>query len=346
MKTLIAKEPGLAVYTEEYPRPEARGDQVVAKVLRNGICATDLSILSGEAFFMHDGSTSWPVRFGHEFVGRVVETGPEVRSFKPGDRVIADDVSCGECEQCRKGNYKKCLDLRCTGTVNTWPGSYAEYVMFPERHLHRVPDSISDDAAALIEPASVGMTGVLRLNIVPGQSAVLVTGAGAIGIAAAALAKHYGAKKVLVTGRTPGKLAVAKALGADAVCNTREESLADFVRRETDGRGVDGVIECSGSTRVLDECVNALAGGGTLAIVAFYEKLYDTFDIDRFNLKNCTLTAVMDHAKQEVVTAMLEGLDLTGLITRHIPFDQCGAFMTECIHARHKDDVKVMVDFD
>lgn len=347
MKTLVAKKPGLAVYTEEYPKPVPVDDQVLVKVLRNGICATDMAILSGEAGFMHNGSTSYPVRFGHEFVGTVVETGENVKTLRLGDRVISEGfVSCNQCPSCKKGNFRGCEHLMSVGTINTWPGSYAEYVLFPERHLIRVPEAIGDDAAALIEPAAVGMDGVQKAGIIPGQSFVLVTGAGAIGIAAAALAKHTGAKKVLLSGRTPYKLEIAKNMGVDAVCNPREESLAEFVKRETDGHGIDSLIECSGNVAVLDDCVDVLAEGGTMAIVAFYEKLYTTFDIDKFVMKNCTLVSVMDHAYQAVIHAMLEGVDLLPLITSRVKFEDCGARMMDMLQEHSKKDIKIMVDFD
>lgn len=347
MKTLIAKKPGVAEYTEEYAKPTPTGDQVLLKVLKNGLCATDMAILSGSAGFMRDGSTPYPVRFGHEFVGEVIEIGEDVKNFKLGDRAISEGfVSCNACEECQKGHYRKCHNLMSVGTINTWPGSYAEYVLFPERHLIKVPETLSDDEAALIEPAAVGMDGVQRARIVPGESIVLVTGVGAIGIAAAALAKHYGAKKVFISGRTPYKLEIAKKMGVDGVCNPREESLVAFVKRETNGHGIDCLIECSGSIDVLDDCVEVLAERGTLAIVAFYEKIYTTFDIDKFVMKNCVLESVMDHAYHEVIKAMQDGVDLSPLITRHIRFEDCGEFMTKLLESGDKTDIKVMVDFD
>lgn len=347
MKSLIAKKPGVAEYTELYERPVPAEDQVLLKVLRNGICATDMAILSGKAGFMNDGSTQYPVRFGHEFVGEIVEVGSKVQNFKVGERAICEGyVSCNECEECKKGMPERCKNIMGVGTLNTWPGSYAEYVLFPERHLIKIPESLTNDEAALIEPAAVGMDGVMKAKIVPGESMVLVVGVGAIGIAAAALAKHYGAKKVMISGRTPYKLEIAKKMGVDAVCNPKEESLVEFVKRETNGHGVDSVIECSGSIEVLDECVEVLAEQGRLVIVAFYEQLYKTFDIDKFVMKNCVLESVMFHAFDEVIKAMQEGVDLTPLITRHVKFDECGAFMTKLIETRSKEDIKIMVDFE
>ena len=347
MRTLIAKKPGEAVFTEEYAKPEAAGDEVVAKVIRNGVCATDIAILSGESSFMHNGSTSYPVRFGHEFAAKVIEVGPEVRDIKVGDTVVSIGyVSCEKCEDCLQGDYNGCKFKRYTGTINTYPGSYAEYVMFPEKYLVKVPSEISYDIAALMEPASVGMRGVQKAHIVPGRSIVLVTGAGAIGIAAAAFAKHMGARKVLLTGRTPYKLEIAKQMGIDAVCNTREESLMDFVKRETDAQGVDSVIECSGKPSVLNECVEALSRNGALSIVGFYERPSVAFDIDGFVMKGCVLESVMDRATEEAIQAVQEGVDLSPLITRHIRFEDCGDYLMDHLHEESKSDIKVMVDFD
>ena len=347
MKTLIVKEPGLAVYTEEYPRPVPVGDQVLVKILRNGICATDIAILSGKASFMNDGSTSYPVRFGHEFVGEVVERGERVKTLRLGDRVISEGfVSCNQCEPCRKGDYRGCKHLMSVGTINTWPGSYAEYALFPERHLILIPEEIDNDTAALIEPAAVGMDGVQKANILADESIVLVTGVGAIGIAAGVLAKHYGAKKVLLSGRTSYKLDTAKKMGVDAVCNSLEEPLVEFVKRETNGYGVDSLIECSGNMDVLDDCVEVLAPNGTLAIVAFYERLYTTFNIDKFVMKNCTLVSVMDHAYHSVIQAVQDGVNLRPLITRRVKFEDCGELMTELLKETIKKDIKIMVDFD
>lgn len=347
MKVLIADGPGKAVYTGIYEKPHASGDCVVARVVRNGVCATDIAILSGEAIFMHDGSTEYPCRFGHEFAAEIIEIGSDVNELSVGDTVVSMGyVSCEKCEDCLQGNYNGCKHKRYTGTINTWPGSYAEYVMFPEKYLIKVPKDVSYDMAALMEPASVGMRAVQKAHITPNKSTVLVTGAGAIGIAAAAFAKHLGAKKVLLTGRTPYKLEIAKKMGVDAVCNTREESLEDFVARETNGNGVDSVIECSGKPSVLNECVNVLTSNGVLSMVAFYELPEIPFAMDKFVMKGCVLESVMDRATEEAIAAVRQGVDLSPLITRHIKFDECGQYLMEHLKEDNKDDIKVMVDFD
>jgi len=346
MKVLMAKEPGIAVYTDEFEKPVPTGDFVVVKIVRNGICATDLAILSGEAGFMHDGSTPYPVRFGHEYSGIVSEIGPDVTKVKIGDHVIGrDQVVCNECDACKAGDYMRCINFRAVGTKNTWPGSYADYLMVPERNVMKVPEGMGHDVAALVEPAAIAMSGITKIDIVPGETEVLVVGVGAIGIAAAAFAKHRGAKKVMIAGRTPYKLELAKKMGADVVCNTNKESIADFVKRETNGNGVQYIIECSGNINVLDDCLEAIAIQGTLVIISFYETEYKTFKVDNFVFKEATIRAAAFHAMEEAVEAINEGVDLMPLITRRIKFDEAGQFMMDQIKQR-SGDIKVMVEFD
>ena len=135
-------------------------------------------------------------------------------------------------------------------------------------------------------------------------------------------------------------------MGVDAVCNTREESLEDFVARETNGNGVDSVIECSGKPSVLNECVNVLTSNGVLSMVAFYELPEIPFAMDKFVMKGCVLESVMDRATEEAIAAVRQGVDLSPLITRHIKFDECGQYLMEHLKEDNKDDIKVMVDFD
>jgi len=346
MKAMVAKEPGVAEYIE-VPTPVPADDQALLKIHRNGICATDLEILSGAAGFMHDGSTSYPVRFGHEYSAEVVAVGKDVTEVKVGDHVIGEGgVPCKHCPECLAGNYNACRNIMGVGTLRTWPGSYAEYMVMPADCLYVLPDSISHDVASLLEPAAIGMNGVNKADIVPGETIVLVTGVGAIGLAAAAFAKHRGAKKVIVSGRTPYKLELAKKMGADMVVNPKEEDLVDVLMKETDGHGVDCIIECSGSVAVLDDCVEVLAKQGKLILISLYGKKYTNFDIDAFIFKEADMRTVMFHDTLDTIKAVDEGVDLSPLITRHIRFDEAAEFMMDLIKQERKENVKVMVDFD
>lgn len=348
MKRLIAQEPGIAVYVEE-PDYIAKGNEVVAKVRANGICATDLAILSGEASFMNDGSTSYPVPFGHEWAGEVVAVGEDVKNIKVGDRIISDSgVACGKCDACLAGDYNACLHKRSLGTINAWPGSYAEYVMFPEHHVHKFPDNITYEQASLIEPAAIALGGIRKSHITPDTS-VLVVGTGAIGMCAVGLLHHMGVKKVLLCGRTDYKLEIGKQIGATAVCNTKNQSITDFVKEQCGDTGVNVAIECSGNLNALNELVYVLSAKGTLSIASFFEKPLNGFDIDAFIMKQCEMQAVMgDNVSTQMAMKMVaeEGLDLRPIITRRIKFEEAKDLMTDMLKPGSKADIKVMINWE
>ena len=155
MKVLVAHKPGeLRVIEMEKPRPGPR--ETLIKVKHCGICATDISIYEGTLNLGEGTSPLYPVRLGHEWSGIVEETGSENWRVKPGDRVISDTgYSCGECEMCLEGQYQNCEKGRAIGTIGEcWPGAFAEYMIMPERLVFNVPDNVSLDEAALVEPAS------------------------------------------------------------------------------------------------------------------------------------------------------------------------------------------------
>ena len=187
---------------ETVPKPLATGDMIVAKVCRTGVCATDQSIYTGESSFIRSGEIKYPCRFGHEWAGIVESVGPDVKDFKVGDRVYADNfVTCGVCEACKRKDYMSCPSTWSVGTVNAWDGCYAEYMQMPERHVYHLPDELSMDEGALIEPASIAYDAFRGVTLTKDDTAV-VFGTGAIGMVAVWLAKYYGAGEVILVGRS------------------------------------------------------------------------------------------------------------------------------------------------
>ena len=167
---------------EDVPKPQATGDMIVMRVCRTGVCATDLSIYSGESSFIRSGEITYPCRFGHEWAGIVESVGPDVKDFKPGDRVYTDNfASCGVCDACRRGDYMACKDTRSVGTIKCWDGCFAEYMQMPERHTFHLPDELSMDEGALIEPASISYDAFKGVTLTEKDTAV-VYGTGAIGM--------------------------------------------------------------------------------------------------------------------------------------------------------------------
>jgi len=340
MKALILAAPGDARMIE-VEKPIAGKTDVLIKVAYSGICGTDLSILSGDMKLVRDGSIKYPVRIGHEWSGTVEETGSEVRKFAKGDRVVSDSgVSCGECKHCIEGNYNLCLNGRSIGTINCWDGSFAEYILIPERHLYKLPDSISLEEGMLIEPASIALIGLKKSNIRPGCS-VLIIGTGPIGLAAIPMAKAMGAAVVMVSGRKEFKLQVGKAMGANAVINATKEDLVELVMKETGGMGVDVVIETSGNATAISGCLEAVRTGGIIALIGFYENNVKDFDIGKIVTKNITIKGIIGEfgAPQGVIELIKKDhISMKSLITHRFMFSEAIDAMKT---AGEKNDTKI-----
>ena len=280
MKALVVTRPGHIEFTD-VEKPVPAGSDALIKVAYSGICGTDLAILSGELKLVKSGAIKYPVRIGHEWSGVVEAVGEGARDFKAGDRVVSDSgVACGACEHCAAGDYNRCRSSRAIGTINCWDGSFAEYMLIPERHLYRLSDGISLEDAATIEPASIALAGLRKCEITA-ESTVLVVGTGPIGILCAAFAKALGAGKVIISGRKRGKLETAKIMGADLQVNSTTDNLYEAVMGETGGGGADFVIEASGNAAALGQAVSCAAQGAKIILLGFYEDSAPQFDVDR-----------------------------------------------------------------
>jgi len=340
MKAIIVASPG-DLRMIETEKPKVGPKDVLARVVYSGICGTDLAIFSGDISLVRDGLIKYPIRIGHEWSGIVEEVGTEVSKFKPGDRVVSDTgVTCGQCEHCLSGNIELCENIKSVGTMNCWDGSFAEYMIVPDRHMHKLPDSVSLDEAALIEPATISFGGIKQIRITPTDS-VLVIGTGSIGLAAVALAKHMGASKVLLSGRKPYKLDIGKEMGADAVVNIEKEDLRDFVMKNTKGKGVDAVIETSGNIDTVNQCLYVVKPRASIALIGFYESTLNGFEIDKFVTNQLQMKGIMGEfgLVQEVIGLMSSGiLNLKPLITHRFKFDEAIEAMKT---ANEKNDTKI-----
>ena len=347
MKALLAYKPGeLRVVDIDRPKPGPR--EILCKVAHCGVCATDVAIKKGVLNLGDGNDPVYPVRLGHEWSGTVVEAGEECWQVKPGDRVVADTgYFCGECVMCRKGEYQACLKGRAVGTIrNCWPGAFAEYMLIPERMAYKIPENVSLDEAALIEPTGIGFYGLQRAGFTP-ETTLLVIGTGPISLGGMACAKALGIGKTIVAGRKDAKLEVAKKLGADITINMTRENMHDIVMAETDGLGADIVMDSTGAPELLNESMLLLRGSGSLVIPAFYEKILDGVKLDRLIVKNCTLigAAGTPHITPQVLSLISSGkLCLKPMLTDRFPFEQVKEAF-DAVTSRNESRVKVMVDF-
>lgn len=273
-------------------KPAVGDGDVLVRVKNVGVCGTDHSIYTGESSFVKNGMVKFPMTLGHEWSGVIEEAGKHVKNLKLSDRVVGDAaVSCGICYECLCGRYISCENIRCVGTVNAWDGAYAEYILMPERHAYKIPEGVSFEDAALVEPAATALYSVKRAAVKPGDI-VVVHGTGPIGLAAAQLAKVAGAACVILSGRKEFKLNVGKIMGADVTVNIMNEDLEEKVMEITRGKGAHAIIEASGSVEALLQSYRMVRAGGIISVVAFYDRNLDKFDIDSFVLKDASMISV------------------------------------------------------
>jgi threonine dehydrogenase-like Zn-dependent dehydrogenase len=302
--------------------PELLENEVLIKVKFCGVCGTDQAIYSGESSFWAEGLIKVPMTFGHEYSGTITAAGKRVSNFKVGDRVVCDTgISCGICDRCREGDYLFCSRMKAVGTIVAQDGGYAEYAVMPERHVFMLPDNVSFEQGAMVEPIATGLYAVKKSSIKTGENVVII-GTGPIGLGAVPFAMLSGAKKVILAGRKDFKLEIGKKFGADEIINTTREDLHDRVMELTGGQGADVVIEASGSMDMLREAIRMSNYGGRVSCVAFYEKLLDGINIDLMIIKSIHLVPVGGSPNMgPVVIKMMEcgKVDFTPMITQVIP---------------------------
>ena len=249
--------------------PDPVGGQVVVRVATCGICGTDLHeyaagpIVTPVQPHPLTGARN-PQILGHEFAGEVVAVGPAVTRVAQGDRVsIMPLAYCGTCAYCRRGLQHLCATMGCVGLSHAWGGMGA-LATVAEYQVVRLPDGVSYEQGALIEPTAVAAYGVERAGVQPGDR-VLVTGAGPIGALAALCAHGAGAATVYVSEPNAARRARAEALGVAVVLDPTQVDVPAFLHEETDGLGVDAAIECSGHPNGFNAAIASLRRRGTLA---------------------------------------------------------------------------------
>ncbi|GHH72671.1 alcohol dehydrogenase [Streptomyces sulfonofaciens] len=321
MKALVFHGPGRSAWESVAdPGVEDAADAVV-RVGTTTVCGTDLHILRGEVPQVRPGTV-----LGHEAVGEVVETGSEVRSVRPGDRVLVSCVSaCGRCGPCRIARYGRCRGGggRLLGLLID--GTQAEYVRVPHADLsvHPLPGTVSDrDAVLLADVLPTGHeVGVLNGGVRPGDT-VAVVGAGPIGLAAVATAQLYAPERTIAVDLDAARLDTAKRFGADAVV-TAEEGPEQLVSDLTGGLGADVAIEAVGVPETFEACTRMVRAGGRVAVVGVHGKPA-TLHLEELWSRDVTITTglVDTHSTPTLLRMAAAGrLPVSGLITHDFPLD-------------------------
>lgn len=239
----------------DIPLPEPGPDDVLISVRAAGVCGSDVHGFTGST-----GRRKPPLVMGHEFTGEIAGVGGGVADFAPGDRVVVQPLlTCGVCAQCRAGRPNICTNR--TGVGMNFNGGYAEAVRVPQRLLHRLPDELSWEHGAMVEPLSVALHAV---NLTPMQlmDTVVIVGAGTIGLLTLLAAKLKGAGRTIITDRSAHRLQLARQLGADVAINVAESDPVEVVRDLTDGQGAHASIEAVGVSATVQQALAVTRIGG------------------------------------------------------------------------------------
>ncbi|HOZ72665.1 MAG TPA: L-threonine 3-dehydrogenase [Spirochaetales bacterium] len=319
MKALVKKSPEVGLWLEDVPMPEVGDNDLLIKVKKTAICGTDVHIYKWDEWSQRTIKT--PMTIGHEFVGEIVEMGRAVQGYKVGERVSAEGhIVCGVCRACRAGKRHLCPNTRGIG-VNR-DGCFAEYVSVPASNAWHVHDSIPDDIAAIFDPYGNATHTALSFDMV-GED-VIITGAGPIGCMAAAIARHVGARNVVVTDVNDYRLELAKRLGATRVVNVARDDLRAVMREIDMVGGFDVGLEMSGSPQAFKQMLDNMYNGGRVAMLGLMPNGAG-IDWDKVIFKGLFIKGIYGREIFEtwykMQTMVLSGLDIAPVITHRFSFD-------------------------
>lgn len=319
MKAIVKNKRGPGLTWEEVPKPSIGINDVMIRVRRAGICGTDLHIYNWDEWAQR--TISVPLVIGHEFVGEIVETGSNVTDFFPGDLVSGEGhVVCGRCRNCLAGRRHLCAHTQGVGVNRA--GAFAEFIALPMTNIWRHHHSVDEDIAAIFDPFGNAVHTALSFPVL-GED-VLITGAGPIGLMAAAVAKHAGARYVVVTDINPQRLELARKMGATLALDARTETLADAQKKLGMVEGFDVGLEMSGNPTAFRDMLQNMSHGAKIAMLGIPsgEMVADWRTII-FNM--LTLKGVYGREMYETwykMTVMLQsGLDISPVITHRFHFN-------------------------
>ncbi|MCL2865447.1 MAG: alcohol dehydrogenase catalytic domain-containing protein [Lachnospiraceae bacterium] len=343
MRAAFIDKPFSISFIKDAPEPQlSEGRQIKIKVHTVGICGSEMHAYHGTHPFRIP-----PVVTGHEFSGTVVAVGKEVSKFQIGDRVTAEvGVGCDRCSLCKAGLYNVCKTKHYLGSGN-WSGPFGEYIIVPEKVLYKIPDHVSFEVGALIEPLAVGMHAVRSSKPEMG-STICVVGCGAIGLSVILAARLAGVTTIIASDVSEGSLAIAAELGATHLHNATAEPLHQKVEQLTKGLGVDICYLAFGNEHIYDEVLDLTRPGGTISQIAF---MNEPFLVDVAKIQNKSLRIIGCNAyvskDYHIVCEALKNKrfwDLEKMITKVFPIEAC-AKAVKMVEQRDTTVIRVMLQF-
>jgi threonine 3-dehydrogenase len=320
MKALVKREAARGLWLEDVPEPTPGSNDVLIKVKRTAICGTDLHIYKWDNWAQK--TIPVPMVVGHEFVGEIVRVGENVSDYTPGMIVSGEGhVVCGRCRNCMAGRRHLCPHTSGVG-VNR-PGAFAEYIAIPNANVWQHSSGIDLDVASLFDPFGNAVHTALQWDLV-GED-VLITGAGPIGAMAAAVARHVGARHVVITDVNEYRLGLAAQLGATRTVNVGNESLRDVQRELGMTEGFDVAFEMSGNPAAFRDLLDNMAHGGKVSILGIPEGEFG-IDWNKVIFNMLTLKGIygreMFETWYKMTTMIQSGLDLSPIITHRLPYEE------------------------
>jgi len=320
MKALVKKHSRPGLWLEDVPEPTIGINDVLIRVHKTGICGTDLHIYEWDDWAQ--ATIPVPMVVGHEFVGEIVEVGSNVADFRPGELVSGEGhVVCGRCRNCLAGRRQLCAKTAGVG-VNR-PGAYAEYLSLPMTNIWRLNPTVPEEIAAIFDPFGNAVHTALSFPVL-GED-VLVTGAGPIGVMAAAVARHAGARYVVITDVNPYRLELARKMGVTLAVNPKETTLKEVQKKLGMQEGFDVGLEMSGNGSAFREMLDNMSHGGKIAMLGIpSEEMCIDWRTVIFNM--LTIKGIYGREMYETwykMTVMIEsGLNIEPVITHRLDYTE------------------------
>ncbi|HEY4367316.1 MAG TPA: L-threonine 3-dehydrogenase [Steroidobacteraceae bacterium] len=320
MRALVKAHAARGIELQDIPRPAIGPNDVMIRIKRTAICGTDMHIYNWDAWAQK--IIPVPMAVGHEYCGEIVEIGSEVSGFSLGDRVSGEGhITCGHCRNCRAGRRHLCRNTVGVG-VNR-PGCFAEYLVIPAVNAFKLPDVIDDEIAAILDPLGNAVHTALAFDVV-GED-VLITGAGPIGIMAAAIVRFVGARHVVITDVNDYRLELARKMGATLALNVTRDSLDDAMKQLGMQEGFDVGLEMSGNAAAMRDMLRTMHHGGGVAMLGL-PSTEVSIDWNDVILKGLTIKGIYGRQMFETwykMAAILQsGLNIRPIITHRMSYQE------------------------
>ena len=320
MKALVKLKPEEGMWLTDVPTPTIGYNDVLIKIKKMSICGTDMHIYNWDEWAQK--MVPVPLVTGHEFVGEIVDIGKDVKGFKIHDIVSGENhIVCGFCRHCRAGQRHFCHQRESAGVTRS--GSFAEYLAIPAENAYLIPHSIPEDEAAILNPFGNATYSALSFNLV-GED-VLITGAGPVGMMAVAIARHVGARHIVITDVNEYRLTLAKKMGASIALNVKKSNLKAAMDALGMREGFDVGLEMSGNPDAFNDMLLYMNHAGKIAMLGFLPKKTQ-IDWNHIIMKGLVIKGIygreMYDTWYKMISMLQSGLDISPVITHHFLIDE------------------------